>query len=82
MKSSSRVLLILTMLLAVPLVAYVAAAGIQWKTDSTLHETLLKQFPDKAEAISAMTISSFARIPMFVLIRTLEVSANRMTTWQ
>jgi Zn-dependent protease with chaperone function len=63
MKSSSHILLILTMLLAVPLVAYVAAAGVQWKTDSTLHETLLKQFPDKAEAISAMTISSFCQNP-------------------
>lgn len=63
MKSSSRALLVITMLLAIPLVAFVAAAGIQWKTDSTLHEALLKQLPDKAEIISATSISSLCKNP-------------------
>lgn len=57
--SSSRALLLLLILLAVPLVAYLAGRGIEWKLDSTLRGALLQRFPDKAADISQVTMSAW-----------------------
>ena len=62
MERSGGILTILAILLAVPLVAYCASAGIQWKFNSTLQQKLLKLYPDKAHAISAMSVTSFCQI--------------------
>jgi membrane glycosyltransferase len=49
---------LLLVLLAVPLVAFIAGRGIEWKLDSTLRTALLQQSPDKAADISQASVSA------------------------
>lgn len=44
--------------LAIPLVALIAAQGIEWRLDSNLRKALLQQYPDKTAQIEAISVSS------------------------
>jgi hypothetical protein len=63
MKKSGRPFSVFALLLVIPLIAFIAAEGIQWKSDSTLRQTLLKEFPDKASAIDNVTVTSACENP-------------------
>ncbi len=63
MKKFGRPFGMFALLLAIPLIAFVAAEGIQWKSDSTLRQTLLKEFPDKAATINNVTVTSLCENP-------------------
>lgn len=61
--SSGSAIRLLLILLAVPLVAFIAGRGIEWKLDSTLRTALLQQFPDKAADISRASVSAWCSQP-------------------
>ena len=49
---------LLLLFLAIPLIAFVAASGIEWHLDATLREALTKAFPERTAEISKITASS------------------------
>jgi Zn-dependent protease with chaperone function len=60
---SSGAIRLLVILLAVPLVAYIAGRGVEWKLDNTLRSALLQQAPDKAAEISQISVSAWCGQP-------------------
>lgn len=63
MKGSGRTFIMLAFLLLVPLIAYLAAVGVQWKFNSELRQELLKDYPDKADILSNVTVTSLCQNP-------------------
>ena len=43
--------------LAIPVIAFIAAKGIEWKLDSTFRSALLEQYPEQAAQISNVSVS-------------------------
>lgn len=54
---------LLLVFLAIPLIAFAAGRGIEWKLDSTLRSALLEHAPDKAAQISRISVSSWCAEP-------------------
>lgn len=61
MKGSGRTFAMLTFLLLVPLIAYLAAVGVQWKFNSELRQELIKDYPDKADVLNNITVTNLCR---------------------
>jgi Zn-dependent protease with chaperone function len=62
-RSSSGVIRLLVILLAVPLIAFIAGRGVEWKLDATLRRALLQQAPEKPAEISQVSVSSWCSLP-------------------
>jgi Zn-dependent protease with chaperone function len=69
MNNAGRMFGILAAVLAIPLIAFLASAGIQWKLDSTLREAMLKEFPDRAAVIADISVGT--------VCENLDLSRNR-----
>jgi Zn-dependent protease with chaperone function len=61
--SSGGTVRLMLILLAIPLVAFAAGRGIEWKLDSTLRSALLEKAPDKAAEISHISLASWCAQP-------------------
>jgi Zn-dependent protease with chaperone function len=54
---------LLAILLGIPLLALLTSVGIQWKLNSELRESLLKQYPERASQIQGITVSQLCELP-------------------
>jgi Zn-dependent protease with chaperone function len=63
MKGSGRTFAMIAFLLLVPLIAYFAAVGVQWKFNSELRQELVKDYPDKAAILNNVTVTNLCQNP-------------------
>ena len=54
---------LLLVLLTIPLVAFIAARGIEWKLDSTLRSALMQELPERTTDISNASVSAWCGQP-------------------